>query len=238
MTEPRAAADNCEHHYATRILGGHPLQVRACTLCHTPDWADLDEQASALWRKGWAAGHAAASGPAATEATEPERCCGKPAGAICVHDVSAPAESPLRDQIADAIGRIPLVLPIEHRRKAADQVLAVIQPGAGITATLARMSEAGVQRVIDLYERWVKAGPPPLGTSMSRWWDARLVELHHAILPPKAQLQTPDELREHAETDDLTIHPPTDHTTEQPCTAESSPQKSPAPSPPEATPTP
>jgi hypothetical protein len=39
-------------------------------------------------------------------------------------------------------------------------------------------------RVIALYERWVKAGPPPLGTSMSRWWDARLVELHHAILPP------------------------------------------------------
>lgn len=35
-----------------------------------------------------------------------------------------------------------------------------------------------------LYERWVKAGPPPIGTSMSRWWDARLVELHHAIHPP------------------------------------------------------
>ncbi len=42
-------------------------------------------------------------------------------------------------------------------------------------------------RVIDLYERWVKVGPPPLGKSLSRWWDARLVELHNAILPPADQ---------------------------------------------------
>ncbi|MEL3944843.1 hypothetical protein [Streptomyces sp. LNU-CPARS28] len=39
-------------------------------------------------------------------------------------------------------------------------------------------------RVLALYEQWVKAGPPPLGTSVSRWWDARLVELHDAIRPP------------------------------------------------------
>lgn len=51
-------------------------------------------------------------------------------------------------------------------------------------AVLGHMSETDVQRVIDLYEQWVKAGPPPLGTSISRWWDARLVELHDAILPP------------------------------------------------------
>jgi len=44
-------------------------------------------------------------------------------------------------------------------------------------------AEADVQRVIDLYDRWVKAGPPPLGTSMARWWDRRLVELHNAIHP-------------------------------------------------------
>jgi hypothetical protein len=30
--------------------------------------------------------------PEATEATEPGRCCGKPAGAICVHDVTPPAD--------------------------------------------------------------------------------------------------------------------------------------------------
>lgn len=39
-------------------------------------------------------------------------------------------------------------------------------------------------RMRALYEQWVKAGPPPLGTSMARWWDARLVELHDAIRPP------------------------------------------------------
>ncbi|MFC8515515.1 hypothetical protein [Streptomyces sp. NPDC057257] len=44
-----------------------------------------------------------------------------------------------------------------------------------------------MQRVIRLYEQWVKAGPPPLGTSVSRWWDTRLVELHDAILPPTDQ---------------------------------------------------
>jgi hypothetical protein len=38
-------------------------------------------------------------------------------------------------------------------------------------------------RAIALHERWVKAGPPPLGVSLSRWWDARLIELHDAILP-------------------------------------------------------
>ncbi|MGX1909024.1 hypothetical protein ACWIID_09195 [Streptomyces phaeochromogenes] len=48
---------------------------------------------------------------------------------------------------------------------------------------LGGMSEADVQRIIALYKQWVKAGPPPLGASMARWWDARLVELHEAILP-------------------------------------------------------
>ncbi|UUU21691.1 hypothetical protein [Streptomyces sp. DSM 40750] len=36
-----------------------------------------------------------------------------------------------------------------------------------------------------LYEQWVKAGPPPLGTSVSRWWDARLIELRAALDEPK-----------------------------------------------------
>lgn len=46
---------------------------------------------------------------------------------------------------------------------------------------------AAVARVSDLYEQWVKAGPPPLGTLTARWWDARLVELHDAIRPPTDQ---------------------------------------------------
>ena len=44
-----------------------------------------------------------------------------------------------------------------------------------------------VARVTALYEQWVKAGPPPLGTLINRWWDRRLVELHDAIRPPKEQ---------------------------------------------------
>lgn len=48
----------------------------------------------------------------------------------------------------------------------------------------AEQAEAGMQRVTALYERWVKAGPPPLGVSLARWQDKRLVELHHAIHPP------------------------------------------------------
>ncbi|MCX4993819.1 hypothetical protein [Streptomyces longwoodensis] len=58
---------------------------------------------------------------------------------------------------------------------------------AALSATLARLANADIQRVIALYEQWVKAGPPPLGTSVSRWWDARLIELHNAILPPTDQ---------------------------------------------------
>ena len=58
MTEPMAAADDCEHHYQSRILGGHPLHVRACYFCRQPDWDDLMEQADELYRWGWQEGRA------------------------------------------------------------------------------------------------------------------------------------------------------------------------------------
>ncbi|MER8030670.1 hypothetical protein ABTZ78_17125 [Streptomyces bauhiniae] len=51
----------------------------------------------------------------------------------------------------------------------ADAVLAAIRPTAP---------------VINLYERWVEAGPPPLGAPTARWWDARLTELRGVLLPP------------------------------------------------------
>ena len=61
-----------------------------------------------------------------------------------------------------------------------------------LPAPAGRAAEETVTRVIDLYERWLKAGPPPIGTSMARWWDARLIELHDAIRPadPVAGAQT------------------------------------------------
>lgn len=48
-------------------------------------------------------------------------------------------------------------------------------------------AEAAVERARTLAARWIKAGPPPLGTSVSRWWDARLVELNAALDDPKDQ---------------------------------------------------
>jgi hypothetical protein len=48
-------------------------------------------------------------------------------------------------------------------------------------------AEAALERVRDLADQWVKAGPPPLGTSMARWWDRRLVELNAALAEPKDQ---------------------------------------------------
>lgn len=44
-------------------------------------------------------------------------------------------------------------------------------------------TEAANTRVRALADRWVKAGPPPLGVPLARWWDARLVELHDVIRP-------------------------------------------------------
>lgn len=94
----------------------------------------------------------------------------------------------LREQIAEAIGRVDLLVwPRAKRLEAADAVLSLILPATRITAALARDSEATVQRVITLHEQWLKAGPPPLGTSVSRWWDRRLAELHKALLNPTTE---------------------------------------------------
>ena len=42
-------------------------------------------------------------------------------------------------------------------------------------------AEATLAGVRALYERWVKAGVPPLGSSINRWWDMRLAELGAAL---------------------------------------------------------
>ncbi|MEH0552548.1 hypothetical protein [Streptomyces sp. B21-101] len=60
--------------------------------------------------------------------------------------------------------------------------LATARQALASATTRAARAEATAVRIRALYEQWVKAGPPPLGTSMSRWWDRRLVELHDAIL--------------------------------------------------------
>ncbi|MFF9312183.1 hypothetical protein ACF1BS_14855 [Streptomyces sp. NPDC014748] len=68
-------------------------------------------------------------------------------------------------------GNNPNVKLTDGDRQAVDQFKTYLQQ----RATTARVS--------DLYKQWVKAGPPPFGTSLSRWWDARLAELHAALQP-------------------------------------------------------
>jgi len=58
-----------------------------------------------------------------------------------------------------------------------------LETTARVLSALHRSAEGTVTRVIDLYEQWVKAGPPPLGAPLARWWDTRLAELHNAIQP-------------------------------------------------------
>ncbi|MET9729727.1 hypothetical protein ABZZ79_03370 [Streptomyces sp. NPDC006458] len=42
-----------------------------------------------------------------------------------------------------------------------------------------------VQQALHLQRIWLEGGPPPLGTPVSRWWDARLAELRAALTPPQ-----------------------------------------------------
>lgn len=78
------------------------------------------------------------------------------------------ATSPLREQLAADIAE-PEPGAVVDRQTAA------------VLAALHRSAEDTVTRVIDLYERWVKTGAPPLGTSINRWWDKRLVELNAVL---------------------------------------------------------
>jgi hypothetical protein len=55
------------------------------------------------------------------------------------------------------------------------------------SATSSDTPDNPLRDVIDLYERWLAAGPPPIGTLMARWWDRRLAELRTAILPAGGQ---------------------------------------------------
>ncbi|MFK0124914.1 hypothetical protein ACIQSP_16555 [Streptomyces nigra] len=156
-----ATLDDVLRHFVHK---GHPGEP-----CLSSGW--ISEKTVARWRD---TSYQPTPEPAAKEATEPGESTLRNLIAAAIYERNNPGH-----RWADAHPDDLVCYGSD-----ADAAMSVVQPGANITALLARMSEADVQRVIDLYERWVKAGPPPLGTPVSRWWDARLVELHDAILPP------------------------------------------------------
>lgn len=63
-------------------------------------------------------------------------------------------------------------------------------PNPSAADDLLHGDQATKTRVAALCEQWVKAGPP-LGVSMARWWDARLIELRGAIHAPAAASCSP-----------------------------------------------
>lgn len=109
----------------------------------------------------------------------------------------------LRGEIARAIHRYDRdhllsrsAAPSKDHQGEADAVLALLYrawPWLRAEAEDAAATEATelatTARITDLCDRWVKAGPPPLGTSLARWWDRRLAELHNTIHPPAPETE-------------------------------------------------
>lgn len=75
--------------------------------------------------------------------------------------------------ITDRLERAEAATDGELRRQLADAIRALGK---------AETELAGVRALRD---RWIKAGPPPLGSSISRWWDKRLAELGAALRPER-----------------------------------------------------
>jgi hypothetical protein len=81
------------------------------------------------------------------------------------------------DQLCDELDRARAELQRHAEHESADAA-------AGSYAGRAEAAEAATNRIRALADRWAKAGPPPLGTPIARWWDKRLVELNTALAEP------------------------------------------------------
>lgn len=156
-------------------------------------WNQIDRDTAAIARARALAsrwGILRAYGSAATELRTALDEQPGPAATEPAHTASA-----LRARLRAAIDPLLLEHPEHNRTDEHEEllgeiitgVLDVVLPHGRFMRAMHQSAEEDVSRVITLYEHWVKAGPPPLGTSLSRWWDARLVELHDAILPPTDQ---------------------------------------------------
>ncbi|MFJ8844316.1 hypothetical protein ACIRFF_15590 [Streptomyces cyaneofuscatus] len=58
-------------------------------------------------------------------------------------------------------------------------------------ARIERPDEQLHTRLTELHASWLKAGGPPLGTSINRWWDQRLLELAAALTPDRPTEERP-----------------------------------------------
>ncbi|MER6832671.1 hypothetical protein ABT320_01555 [Streptomyces cellulosae] len=111
------------------------------------------------------------------EQPAPEPCDGRPcAGTGCSHEQAAAALT-AHDEAAGLY-----TAPAPAATEATE-----LEKTTRVFAALHHSAEEDVTRVINLYEQWAAAGPPPLGVPVARWWDARLVELHDAIRPSADQ---------------------------------------------------
>jgi hypothetical protein len=105
---------------------------------------------------------------------------------MTVHRVNRNARQPAYDAVYAYIHELCSTLPSDTTRRNAMIWRAV---NAALDAQEAS-AEAATGRVRALLARWVKAGAPPLGVSLSRWWDKRLVELNTALDGPEDRTVT------------------------------------------------
>ncbi|ELP64164.1 hypothetical protein PV735_05435 [Streptomyces turgidiscabies] len=103
----------------------------------------------------------------------------KKAPSRSAHNTLANAQDEGWDQALDAVHA---ALDDQVTSAAEAMTTAGTPVATGLSNGIHRQVEADVQRVIDLYEHWLKAGPPPLGTPIARWWDKRLLELRQAVI--------------------------------------------------------
>ncbi|MFG3585070.1 hypothetical protein [Streptomyces sp. NPDC047990] len=199
------ATAKCDHHYEVRILGGHPISVRACIFCRTPDWADLYEQAGILFRWGREEGLAGKpprerlsaydrprddqEPPTATEATDPATALAELLA--CLYPITRAGDTapigwqaihPIRpadhQRWTDALEGAGGVDADEQEAANAYQQMLDTPPSAAICAAIKARLESG-----DVPRRTVRRRPTATET--------RLPDDVLALLPPGAYLCDP-----------------------------------------------
>lgn len=98
------------------------------------------------------------------------------------------AENARLRERAEKAERAANLLADSHRR--AEQAEAELQrlrtesPWLRATAEDLATAQAAIARVRALHTGWLSTGAPPLGTSIARWWDKRLIELAATLDEP------------------------------------------------------